>query len=331
MKPKTCILGIGAICVSTLFFGCVSNGTIESAMGSATNSAEAAGSAVNAMNSTVGTVRSGSTSASTSMTTGSSTGSLVVMEGSSSEDQLITRTTTTKTVTTKKPKVRYRKVRKEQPKVVVKQECPPPTARAGECYAMVTFATDYETRTERVLVDPGGRRNVEVPAEYYWVEEEVVPARYNTRTEREQVSSGGTVWKRNDEGIMCLVETPGEFRTVERKELIAPAQTRRVRKMIQPATTKMVDVQPTYNTVTRRVPVGVGRSECRRVLCELNTTPAQIRAVQNALRSAGFKPGIGGTLDAATKEAIKQYQIDKGLGYGHLTYETLGSLGVSVP
>lgn len=162
----------------------------------------------------------------------------------------------------------------------------------------VTETTDaeYETVTERVLVKPAETKTI------------TVPAVYDTVTERVQVKDAYTEWKPGGKvyaigaealggtilanrvtssGVMCLVEIPAEFKTVTKRVLVTPEQTKEdtteavyetvtrrvlktpastrsvpseptmkevvVRVIDQPATVRTVPVPATFKTVTKRV------------------------------------------------------------------------------
>jgi peptidoglycan hydrolase-like protein with peptidoglycan-binding domain len=84
-----------------------------------------------------------------------------------------------------------------------------------------------------------------------------------------------------------------------------------------------------YQTVTKTSQVTEGHMEWRRVLCETNVTPEIISRIQNALANSGFDPRpIDGVLGKRTHRAIKDYQIDKGLATGGLTYKFIKSPGI---
>jgi hypothetical protein len=223
-----------------------------------------------------------------------------------------------------------------------------------------------------------------VPATYEWVEERVlvkpattrleqVPAVYETVTERLVDQPAHQVWKagrgpieRINEAtgeIMCLVDVPATYKTVERRVLKTPATTReatvpaeyetvRTRKVKTPATTRTIEIPaeyetmrvrqlvsppqaqrtvtpPQYQTVTKREQATEGRMEWRSILCETNTTPTVVTDVQRALSRAGHNPGpIDGVIGRQTLSAVRSYQRAKGLSQGSLTTETLKSLGV---
>ena len=251
----------------------------------------------------------------------------------------------------------------------------------------------YEWAEERVIVSEGGERIEVVPATYRTVTETVVveparvelktiPARYETRTERVLVRESYTKWVQGQgiigqtlEGgtvtdirgtptgeIMCLIEVPAEYNTVETQVLVSPARTERVqipavtrtvtkRVIDTPATTRVVPIPPTYDTVRvrrevapaseRRIPVPATYKTVtkqrkvseeklvwREVLCETNTTPDVIRRVQSALRREGYDVTVDGVLGPSTMRAIEAYQRRENLGTGGLTMATVRSLGV---
>ena len=251
----------------------------------------------------------------------------------------------------------------------------------------------YETVQERVLVSEASERLEVIPATYKTVTEQVVvepareelrtvPARYETRSERVLVREGYTTWKKGEGPIggslsggtitdrrelptgeiMCLVEVPAEYRTVQRQVLVTPAKTDRVtipaktrtvtkqvvdrpastrpvtipakyetvtvRKQVSPATEKRVPIPATYRTVTKQERVSEERLVWREVLCETNTTPDIVRRVQVALRNEGFNVAADGQLGPSTMRAVEAYQRREGLGTGGLTMATVKKLGV---
>ena len=123
----------------------------------------------------------------------------------------------------------------------------------------------YETVEERVLVKPAGTRTVEVPAEYETVLEErlIAPARTEWRFESEietgnsaGLSSASQTIDRfgslkvldtrieSTGELMCLVEVPAQYRTIEKQVLVRPATTRTVVDESRPAE---------YRTVTKTI------------------------------------------------------------------------------
>lgn len=242
----------------------------------------------------------------------------------------------------------------------------------------------YETVQEPVLVKEATTRLETVPAVYETVTEEVVvkpaetrleviPAVYETVTEEVLVKAGYTTWKmgrgpieRIDTAtgeIMCLVEVPPVYETVEKTVLVTPAEIREIEVpaetmlvekevVVEPARTVEVEVPAEYETVEVlklkaparevRTPlpeeydiveatmkVKDGRLEWRSILCETNTTPDIIRDLQAALQAAGYDPGpADGSLGWQTQRAVQAFQEAKGLPAGELTMETLDVLGI---
>jgi hypothetical protein len=103
-----------------------------------------------------------------------------------------------------------------------------------------------------------------IPAEYGWVEEQVlvkaastrmeqVPAEYEWQEEQVMVKPAHTVWKKgrgliervdNATGeIMCLVEIPATYKTVRKKV------------MVRPPTTREIEIPAVYDTVKKRVQI----------------------------------------------------------------------------
>ena len=228
---------------------------------------------------------------------------------------------------------------------------------------LVTVPATFRTVVEEVVVRPEARRVIPVEPIYETVMEqvEVVPAR--------------TVWKpgrgpiERIDGhtgeILCLVEEPAVYETVERRVLVNPASSReeiipavtetitrevvdqpaRVEERVIPAQTELVtrrvEVQPAREEiveipavtqfVTRQNLVQQARTEWRSILCETNTTPDIVRDIQRALSSRGFNPGpIDGVFGAQTQAAVDRFQRANGMSGNGITMETLQLLGISV-
>ena len=138
----------------------------------------------------------------------------------------------------------------------------PPNAKPGECYARVLIPARYETRTERIVIEPEGQRMETIPARYENVTQrvvvreaservEVVPATYRTVTERVLVEPEQEV----------LEPVPATYRTVSERILVRAGYTtwkkgRGPIEKIDQATGEimcLVEVPPEYRTVTKRV------------------------------------------------------------------------------
>lgn len=221
----------------------------------------------------------------------------------------------------------------------------------------------YETRTERVMISPPSERTEEIPARYDTVEERVLvkPATTAWKT------GSGPIEKLDGATgeIMCLVEVPAEYKTVTRQKLVSPASTRTiqipaeyknvtrkvmtkppttrtvkiparfdtitVRKLVRPAQEHKIAVEPVYDVIAKEVKVSEGSTIWERVLCETNLTPDMITNIQNALLDFGYDPGtIDGKLGGMTQQAIRQFQTDRRLAVGGITYETAKHLGLEL-
>ncbi len=206
----------------------------------------------------------------------------------------------------------------------------------------------YEPSTERILVKPASTKLVEVPAEYRTVTERVLdqPARTEWKvgtgigTGKGAVGFGGAAaqvdrfgdqkvlsTRTNDTGeVMCLVEIPAEYRTVETVKLVQPASERRI-----PIPEQTESVTTTEKTSEEFL-------EWRPVLCEINMTPQNVSALQSALNKTGCcKCGparnqcqVDGIMGRCTLDAARCYANRKGLPSGdkYVTIEVVRSLGL---
>lgn len=95
----------------------------------------------------------------------------------------------------------------------------PPGAKPGQCFTRLWVPPQYQTLSERVLVEEAGERI------------EIIPARFTTSEKRVLVK----------EATEKLVTVPATFKTVKERVLV------------KPATKKIVQVKPVYETVTQRV------------------------------------------------------------------------------
>ncbi len=231
-----------------------------------------------------------------------------------------------------------------------------------------TVPAEYETVTERVMVKPAGRKLV------------TVPAKYRTTTERILDKPAHTVWKRGsgpidnalkttyDEStgeVMCLVEVPASYRTVEKRTLITPETTKeietpaeyktvskkvlktpartrevtvpaeyetvRVQKLIEPAREREVDAPAVYETVTKRAKLTDEKLAWREVLCDVNMTTDVVRSIQTKLSRSGHYGGrIDGLFGPKTIRAVNSYAKAKNLpvGTSYIAIETAKALDV---
>lgn len=230
-----------------------------------------------------------------------------------------------------------------------------------ETVRLEVVPAEYKTVTERVLVEPQSEQLVSVPATFKTVNEKIL------------VRPATQVWKDGEAeienpnqltgDIVCLVERPAEYKTVQRqvidqparteiktipavyktveKQIIAkPATTRevtipaeyktvRVKKMVTPNRTEQIAIQPEYVTVNRYVMVEPAYTKWEMVLCSDTVSPQLALEVEDRLKEEGYNPGpLDGEIDGSTEKAIKQYQIANNLPAGGLTPMTLESLGI---
>ncbi len=238
----------------------------------------------------------------------------------------------------------------------------PPNAKSGECYAKVLIPAVTEAETRRIQVSEEQRvldrmvpARYEVRTERVQVSEEkqvldrIVPAKYSVETERVMVKEARKYWKagtgpitKKNEitgEIMCLVEEPAEFRTIEKRVMIEPEKpiykmlpaefkTIEKRVLVEPERPEYRTVPAQFETIRKTRVVQPERWEWRRILCETNMGTDSIQRIQRALRDKGYSITVDGRLGDATYEAINNYQRKNGLATRGITYETLERLGV---
>ncbi len=239
---------------------------------------------------------------------------------------------------------------------------------------------------KQVLVKEESEKIEVIPATFKTVEEKVeikpatevlkiVPAQFDEVEEKVLVREGYTTWKTgrgpvekidaSTGEIMCLVEVPAEYKTIQRRKLITPATTETVvepakykvvkkRVIDKAAETKVTKIPAEYVTVKvqelvekakpERAPVPAelvevekimkvqdGGLEWRQILCETNMTRDVVGQIQAALKEQGVYGGtIDGSLGPMTMRAVRNFQKSKNLASGQLTIETLDALGVKL-
>jgi len=232
---------------------------------------------------------------------------------------------------------------------------------ASEDYT--TIPATYKTVTEQVIVKPATKKIVKVPAKYDMVSERIQVSPAQTVWKK---GNSSPITRTNDRGeVMCLVEVPAKYKTIEKRVLVSPETTREetvaavtktitrkvvdkpagVRKIQKPAVKKMVSKQvldqpeqivyketpAKFDTVTREVVVAAATSKWDKILCQTNATTTNVKALQRALVSKGYKPGpIDGVLGYGTYAAVDKFQRAKGFNRGEITYETLAALGLNM-
>jgi peptidoglycan hydrolase-like protein with peptidoglycan-binding domain len=225
----------------------------------------------------------------------------------------------------------------------------------------------YETVEEQVLVEPARKVVEQVPAQFETVSERVMVKPAVWAWKKASEGAVGNVRKVDPSTgeVLCLVETPAQYETVSKQVVKTPATTRereipaayktvqkqvmktpastrevqvpaeyttmKVRKMVAPASEQRIAIPAQYDTVQRTVLAEAAREEWRQVLCDVNATPDQIRAMQDRLRTAGYDPGPStGEINEQTRAALRSYQqannlpVDRGAYVNMATAETLG-------
>ena len=212
--------------------------------------------------------------------------------------------------------------------------------KTGQIMCLVEVPAVYEDVTRQIVKTPASVRYEDVPAEYNMVKKTVLKSPASTRT----------------------VQIPAEYAEREVTKLVKPASTvtkvvpvdyeREVMTMVSPATEKRIPIPAEYaeREVTKlvaaarevRVPVPAEYTDVKQevmvcpvqeywteILCDVNATPAKVKEIQRALKTAGFNAGESGELDAATMKAVAAFQQAKNLPVdGYLNMATLTALGV---
>jgi hypothetical protein len=164
--------------------------------------------------------------------------------------------------------------------------------------------------------------------------------------------------------VYCLKKVPAEYRDVQKKVEVSPARTvrhtipatykmvtrtvvdeperiihetvpavyemRSVRKEIKPARTETRIIPAIYKTEMRAHFTSEPQPVWREVLCERNTTPSTVSAIQKALKSRGYNVGVvDGVLGQQTVRAMQAFSADNGLPQGQISLEAVKLLGVS--
>lgn len=158
-------------------------------------------------------------------------------------------------------------------------------ATPGACFHEHYVPATYKTVSEQVLTQAATENVNIVPAEYTTVEESVLvreastklieyPAEYAVEEDRILDKPAHTVWKKGtgpiqriDEAtgeIMCLVEVPATYKTVQRSVLKTPARTEevtipaeyktiKVQKLVSQAKEERTPIPAVYGQVERNV------------------------------------------------------------------------------
>lgn len=231
----------------------------------------------------------------------------------------------------------------------------------GEIMCLVEVPAKYKTIKKRVLKTPATTRKETVPAKYTMkkvrklvspaTEKAIeIPAEYEVISKRVKTSDGKTTWVASGAAaqgkktgrILCMAETPAEYKTIKKRVVKTPAtvkkveipavyQTQKVRKLVSPPQEKRIKVPAEKQSISKRVRVSSPKLEWRSVLCETNMTEGMNLKIQKALKAAGFNPGpVDGVIGRQTLVAVDQFQRKNNLPTGGLTLRTLKALGISI-
>ncbi len=241
--------------------------------------------------------------------------------------------------------------------------------REAETRLEVVPAT-FESVTERVMVKPATTRIEEVPATYSTVTERVLDKPAHTVWKKGPPSLfGDAVVSSRVEGtgeVMCLVEVPATYRTFTRtvvdkpahireievpaeyetvtrqvvktpattREITVPAEYRtvKVRKLIAPASERRIPIPAEYHTVAKSEKVADEVMSWQQVLCEVNATAANVRALQEALGKQGYEVRTDGVLGRETLTAVNRFAAARNIPHGDnfVPIEVLKALNVRI-
>ncbi len=162
--------------------------------------------------------------------------------------------------------------------------------------------------------------------------------------------------------ILCRVMVPAKTRTVRHTRMVEPPRTERrvipakykivsrqvvsipprveetqvpaeyldipVSVLISPESTRVETIAATYRTVEKKVLIASGGLQWAEVLCETNTTRAQIAAIQRGLTAAGYPTAADGVYGPQTQRSMEGFQRANGLAAGYMTVETVRALNL---
>ena len=168
---------------------------------------------------------------------------------------------------------------------------PVETAKAGQCFVEYYEGPQYEQKLEKVLISEASETIKIVPAKYEWQEQKElvaaathkmveIPAVYETTMEKIKVQDARVEWQKgrgavekinNSTGdIMCLVEIPAVYKTVEKTTMKSPPTSKlvaepakfesvRVRKLVDEARQVRAAIPARYREIGKQVKVSDGR------------------------------------------------------------------------
>ncbi len=169
----------------------------------------------------------------------------------------------------------------------------------GEIMCLVEVPATYKTVKTQVLVSPATTEVIDVPAEYGSVEKRVVKRPATTRE----------------------LTIPAEYKTMKVSKIMAPSKENRI------------PVPAEYEVVTKSKKVTEEAIEWRPVLCQVNMTTSNVRALQTALKQEGcYECSVDGVIGPCTYRAAQCYAERKGLpsGSNYVTTQVIKTLGLNL-
>jgi len=106
-----------------------------------------------------------------------------------------------------------------------------------------------------------------------------------------------------------------------------------VTKLVSEAQQKRIEIPATYETVTRTEKVVDENMEWPQVMCEVNMTRDNVRALQQALADKGYyKSRIDGIIGSITLNAARAYAVANSLpvGSNYIPMEVASKLGLDI-
>jgi len=233
----------------------------------------------------------------------------------------------------------------------------------GEIMCLVKIPAKYKTIKKKVVKTPATTKVVEIPAETKTikVKQLVSPATTKTVTipevkksiEKKVLDSKSQFsWVKAGERVdkgwnytghqICLLETPAVRKKIIKTVLETNATTKeieiqptyktiKVKKLVEEAKELKTPIEAVYKTVAKREKVSDTHQSWERILCQTNMNKDVILKIQEALKAKEYNPGkIDGVLGRDTRVALDKYQRDNSLATGGITYETLNALKIEL-
>ena len=233
----------------------------------------------------------------------------------------------------------------------------------GEIMCLVKIPAKYKTIKKKVVKTPATTKVVEIPAvtKTIKVKKLVSPAKVKTVTipevkktiEKKVLDSKSEFsWIKVGENVdkgwnytghrICLIETPALTKNIVKTVLENNATTKeidieptfktvKVKKLVKEAQEVKTPIEAVYKTVAKKEKVSEAHQSWERILCQTNMNKDVILKIQKALKAKDYNPGkIDGVLGKDTRVALDKYQRDNSLATGGITYETLNALKVEL-